>query len=106
MSLVDAALPMVYVRAEELGADATLLGPELDSDAALQATLEEIRCHGAVLFGMAKDVDDAHTRVRAAPKIAMVAPPATYTSSSGKTVAADQIDVVGRAISMENRCRV
>jgi 2-methylaconitate cis-trans-isomerase PrpF len=35
----------------------------------------------------------------------MVAPPATYPSSSGKTVAAHQIDLLARAISMQNTHR-
>ena len=105
ISIVDAAIPMVYVRAEELEADATKLGPELDSDRELQARLEEIRCHAAVLLGLAEDIETAHTQVKAIPKVAMVATPAPYTTSSGKSLAADQIDVLGRAISMENTHR-
>ncbi len=105
ISIVDAAIPMVYVRAEELGADATKLGLELDSDRELQARLEEIRCHAAVLLGLAADIETAHAQVKATPKVAMVAPPAPYTTSSGKSLAVDQIDLVGRAISMENTHR-
>lgn len=105
ISIVDAALPMVYVRAQELAADATRLAPELDSDKTLQATLEEIRCHGAVLLGLATSLDDAHERVKGVPKIAIVAPPASYRSSSGRTVAAESMDLVARAISMENTHR-
>lgn len=105
ISIVDAAIPMVYVRAEELGADATRLGPELDSDQELQQSLEEIRCQAAVLLALAASLEDAHTRVKAVPKVAMVAAPAPYTSSSGKLISIDQIDVVGRAISMENTHR-
>ncbi|MGE3538545.1 MAG: 2-methylaconitate cis-trans isomerase PrpF family protein [Candidatus Tectimicrobiota bacterium] len=105
ISIVDAALPMVYVRAAELGADATRLAPELDRDRALQAVLEEIRCHAAVLLGLAGTLEEAHEKVKAVPKIAMVAPPAGYQSSSGKTVAVERIDLVARAISMENTHR-
>lgn len=105
ISIVDAALPMVYVRAAELGADATRLAPELDSDRALQATLEEIRCHAAVLLGLAPSLEVAHDQVKAVPKIAIVAPPAAYSSSSGRPVAIEYIDLVARAISMENTHR-
>ena len=105
ISLVDAAIPMVYVRAEELGVDATRLAPELDSDRGLQTLLEDIRCHSAVLFGLAANPEEAHTNVKAIPKIALVAPPATYQSSSGKTIATTDIDVIARAISMENTHR-
>src|SRR5262249_61201010 len=75
ISIVDAALPMVYVRAAELGAEATRLAPELDRDRALQATLEEIRCHAAVLLGLAQAPEVAHEKEKAVPKIAIVAPP-------------------------------
>ena len=105
VSLVDAALPMVYVRATELGADATLPAPELDADNDLQAALEEIRCRAAVLFGLADDVEQAAETVKAIPKVALVAPPADYASSAGKAIASDLVDVVARAISMGNTHR-
>ena len=105
VSLVDAALPMVYVRAAELGADATRSAPELDADTGLQAVLEEIRCRAAVLFGLADDVERATETVKAVPKVALVAPPADYVSSAGKAVDADRVDVVARAISMRNTHR-
>ena len=105
VSLVDAALPMVYVRAEELGADATLLAPQLDTDTGLQALLEDIRCRAAVLLGLADDVQQASETVKAVPKIALVAPPADYVSSAGKAIAAERIDLVARAISMRSTHR-
>ena len=105
VSLVDAALPMVYVRASELGADATLPAPELDADTGLQAVLEEIRCRAAVLFGLADDIEQATEMVKAVPKVALVAPPADYSSSAGKAIASDLIDLVARAISMGNTHR-
>lgn len=105
VSLVDAALPMVYVRAADLGADPTLLAPELDADTGLQDVLEEIRCRAAVLFGLADDVQQAAETVKAVPKVALVAPPADYTSSAGKAINSDLIDVVARAISMGNTHR-
>jgi len=105
ISIVDAALPMVYVRAAELGADATRLAPELDRDQALQASLEEIRCHAAVLLGLAQTIEIAHESVKAIPKIAIVAPPAAYHSSSGRSITVEHIDLVARAISMENTHR-
>ena len=105
VSLVDAALPMVYVRAEELGVDARRLPPDLDGDADLQALLEEIRGRGAILFGLAESLEHARDTVKAIPKIAMVAPPVSYQSSSGTTIVAEQIDLVARAISMRNTHR-
>ena len=105
ISIVDAALPMVYVRAAELGADATRLAPELDSDHALQAVREEIRCRADVLLGLDRTAEEAKDKIKAVAKIALVAPPASYQSSSGKTVAVERLDLVARAISMENTHR-
>ena len=106
VSIVDAALPAIFVRAGEAGADACQLAPELDADVALQKTLEEIRCRAAVRLGLAADPNDAHERVQHTPKVVLVAPPAGYVSSSGRPVEADAIDVVVRAISMRTTHRM
>lgn len=105
ISVVDAAIPTVYVRAEELGAEATRSAPDLDNDRALQALLEEIRCRGALLLGLATSIEEAQEKVKAIPKIALVAAPVRYQSSSGRTIAAEEIDLVARAISMGNTHR-
>ena len=105
VSVVDAAIPTVFVRAEELCVDARRLAPDLDTERAVQELLEEIRCHGAVLCGMAENPEQAHTHSQGAPKIALVAPPAAYESSGGKWVEVDHIDVLARAISMGNTHR-
>lgn len=105
VSIVDAAIPAIFVRAEEAGADACQLAPELDADIALQKTLEEIRCWAAVRLGLAPDPEYAHERVQHTPKVVLVAPPAGYVSSSGRAVETDDIDVVVWAISMRTTHR-
>lgn len=105
VSVVDAAIPTIFVRAEEVGADVRRLAPELDGDQSLQARLEDIRCRGAVLLGLAASPEDAHTKSPAAPKIALVAPPAGYRTSGGRDIEAGQMDVLARAISMGNTHR-
>ena len=105
LSLVDAAIPTVFVRAEELAVDARRLAADLDAEGALQELLEEIRCHGAVLLGLAENIESAHTHSPGVPKIAMVAPPASYESSGGKCVDVEHIDLLARAISMGNTHR-
>ena len=105
LSLVDAAIPTVFVRAEELAVDARRLAADLDGEGALQELLEEIRCHGAVLLGLAENIESAHTHSPGVPKIVMVAPPASYESSGGKCVDVEHIDLLARAISMGNTHR-
>lgn len=105
ISVVDAAIPTVFVRAQELDVDARRLSQELDRERAVQEKLEAIRCQGAVLCGMAESIEHAHTHSQGAPKIALVAPPAAYQSSGGKWVDAGHIDLLARAISMGNTHR-
>ena len=50
-------------------------------------------------MGLIKDVSEA-TQRQHTPKIAFVAPPASYTASSGKEVAGSDIDLLVRALSM------
>jgi len=60
---------------------------------------ETIRAHGAIRMGLIKDVEEAVGRQHT-PKVAFVAKPITYTSSSDKSVAAEDIDLLVRAMSM------
>jgi 2-methylaconitate cis-trans-isomerase PrpF len=100
VSLVDAAAPMVFVLAEELGARATESPQDLDANQALQEWLEEIRAQAAVHLGMAESVVQARETVKAVPKIAMVAPSDAYRTTRATPVGADQVDLVSRMISM------
>jgi methylitaconate Delta-isomerase len=100
VSLVDAAAPMVFVLAKELGATATELPQDLDANRALQELLEDIRAQAAVTLGMADSVAQARDKVKAVPKIAMVAPPTSYHTTRGTPIGAEQVDLVSRMISM------
>jgi 2-methylaconitate cis-trans-isomerase PrpF len=100
VSLVDAAAPMVFVLAEELGTSATELPQDLDTNHALQDLLEEIRAQAAVQLGMAESVAQARDKVKAIPKIAIVAPPTASRTTRDTPIGADQVDLVSRMISM------
>jgi 2-methylaconitate cis-trans-isomerase PrpF len=100
VSLVDAAAPMVFLLAEEVGANATELPQDLDTNHALQELLEDIRAHAAVQLGMATSAAQAREQVKAFPKIAMVAPPSAFRTTRNTPISADQVDLVSRMISM------
>jgi 2-methylaconitate cis-trans-isomerase PrpF len=100
VSLVDAAIPMVFVPAEALGASATELPQDLDAQQTLQELLEDIRTQAAVHLGLAESVAQARDKVKAVPKIAMVAAPAAYQTTRGTPMGAEQVDLVSRMISM------
>jgi 2-methylaconitate cis-trans-isomerase PrpF len=99
-SIVDAAAPMVFVPAEELGASATELPQDLDANHALQHLLEEIRARAAVQLGMAGSIAQAREKVKAIPKIAMVAPPTSYRTTRDASIGPEQVDLASRMISM------
>lgn len=100
VSIVDAANPMVFVRAADLGSDATERPEEVDANLPLHAALEEIRDHTAVRLGLAPDAATAHTDAKAIPKVVMVAPPAGYRTTGGVELPADRIDLTARMLSM------
>ncbi|MCI0582506.1 MAG: 3-methylitaconate isomerase, partial [Chloroflexi bacterium] len=100
VSIVDAANPMVFVRATDIGASATELPEAIDQDERLHATLDEIRDHAAVRVGLARTPDEAHERAKSIPKVVMVAPPADYVTTRGTFVRAESVDVVTRMLSV------
>ena len=98
-SMITAGIPTVFVNAADIGFDGTELQPAINTDKALLARLEAIRVAGALAMGLIKTPEEAATRQHT-PKIAWVAPAADYTSSAGKAIAAADIDLNVRAMSM------
>ena len=99
-SLVDAANPFVFVRANDLGLEGTELPGQIDSDAGLMNRLEQIRAAATVKMGMARDVAEATQKVRSVPKVAFVSAPAEYKTVNGLVIKVDEVDVVVRMLSM------
>src|SRR5690606_8740553 len=79
--------------------DGTELQPAINEDPAALAKLEAIRVAGALRMGLIRTPEEALKRQHT-PKVAFVAPPKDYVSSSGKPVAAGDIDLNVRALSM------
>lgn len=71
----------------------------INSDATALARFESIRAHGALHMGIISHIDDAAKRQHT-PKVAFVAKPAGCVSSSGKQVAAGDVDLLARVMSM------
>lgn len=98
-TMINAGIPTVFVNAKDIGYTGTELQDAINSDAKALAMFETIRAHGALRMGLIKSLDEAATRQHT-PKVAFVAPPASYTASSGKSVQAVDIDLCVRALSM------
>lgn len=98
-TLINAGIPTIFVNAADIGYQGSELQDAINNSAEALQMFETIRAHGAVKMGLIRDVAEAATRQHT-PKVAFVAPPQTYTASSGKIIDAAQIDLRVRALSM------
>ncbi len=98
-TLITAGIPTVFVNATDIGFDGTELQPAINEDRAALAKLEAIRVAGALRMGLIRTPEEAATRQHT-PKVAFVAPAKAYVASSGKKIAASDIDLNVRAVSM------
>lgn len=98
-TMINAGIPTIFVNAEAIGYTGTELQDAINSDAKALAKFEAIRTAGALRMGLIKTPEEAQKRQHT-PKIAFVAKPVTYVSSSGKTVNSSDIDLLVRAMSM------
>jgi 2-methylaconitate isomerase len=98
-TMINAGIPTVFVRAADLGYTGAELQDAINGDPKALAMFETIRAHGAVRMGLIAHVSDAAKRQHT-PKVAFVAPAADYVASSGKRIAAGEIDLLVRALSM------
>ncbi|WP_312534191.1 2-methylaconitate cis-trans isomerase PrpF [Acinetobacter variabilis] len=99
VTMINAGIPTVFLKAEDLGYNGTELQDHINNDAAALVKFETIRAYAAQQMGLIQDINEAVTRQHT-PKIAFVAPPKTYTSSSGKEVTEADSDILVRALSM------
>ena len=100
VSIVDAANPLVFVKAKDLGISGVELPAQVDSNPELLRKLESIRSAAAVKIGLASNCTEATKKSPALPKMAFVSPPCDYTSVPGFTVKESEIDLVARIMSM------
>ncbi|WP_144155052.1 2-methylaconitate cis-trans isomerase PrpF [Paraburkholderia sp. BCC1885] len=98
-TMINAGIPTIFVDAEAIGYQGTELQDAINGDDKALAKFETIRAHGALRMGLIKHLDEIATRQHT-PKVAFVAKPRGYVASSGKQVAAGDVDLLVRAMSM------
>jgi hypothetical protein len=98
-TMINAGIPTIFVNAEAIGYTGIELQNAINDDARALAMFEKIRAYGALRMGLIKHLDEAAKRQHT-PKIAFVAKPSGYVASSGKQVAAGDVDLLVRALSM------
>ncbi|MCA1857885.1 2-methylaconitate cis-trans isomerase PrpF [Massilia oculi] len=98
-TMINAGIPTIFVQADAIGYLGTELQEAINGDPRALAMFETIRAHGALRMGLISSIEEAARRQHT-PKVAFVAPPASYQASSGKQVDAGDIDLLVRALSM------
>ncbi|MBE9550409.1 MAG: 2-methylaconitate cis-trans isomerase PrpF, partial [Proteobacteria bacterium] len=98
-TMINAGIPTVFLNAEDIGYTGIELQEAINNDDKALTMFETIRACAAVRMGLIENVAAAASRQHT-PKVAFVAKPRDYTSSSGKQVRAADIDLNVRALSM------
>ena len=101
VSIVDAANPLVFVKAKDIGLKGTELPSELDNNPEKLALLETIRGLAAVKLGLISDYTKSAWETPGIPKMTFVAEAATYKTVNGATITEDKIDLLSRMMSMQ-----
>ena len=101
VSIVDAANPVVFLSAEELGVDPTILPKELEANVAVTDVLEEVRCIVAEWLGLVEDRKDGTRLSPGLPKVGFVARPRAYRTTVGVEIPESEIDLTARLMSVQ-----
>lgn len=98
-TMINAGIPTIFINAEDIGYKGTELQGAINGDPKALLMFETIRAYGALRMGLISNIDEAAKRQHT-PKVAFVAKPADYVASSGKAIAAGDVDLLVRALSM------
>ena len=98
-TMITAGIPTVFVNAGDIGYAGTELREQINSDPKQLERFERIRVAGALRMGLIKAPEEAQQRQHT-PKVAFVSPPKDYVASSGRRIAAGEVDLLVRALSM------
>ena len=98
-TLINAGIPALFVHADDIGYFGTELQEAVNHDGKALSQLEAIRAQGALKMGLIQHIDEAASRQHT-PKLAFVARPENYMTSSGKPVRVEDINLLVRAMSM------
>lgn len=98
-TMINAGIPTIFINASDINYTGTELQDVINGNEQALTMFETIRAHGALRMGLIDNIEEAASRQHT-PKVAFVAGPCAYTSSSGKSIAHDDIDLLVRALSM------
>ncbi len=100
VSVVDAAIPVVFMRAEKLGLQGTETPEQIEQNRELMDTIEQIRGRVAERIGLVDNWEQAAVKSPYTPFFAMVSPAQDYRTFDGTEVSSGEIDLVSRLVFM------
>ena len=98
VSIIDAATPLVYLLAEDIGLKGTETPDELDAQVDKMNLIQKIRRKSAHIIGLSKSEDDAPMNT---PRIGIVTSAKDYVSLDGTKINSKDQDITTRMFSME-----
>ncbi|MBQ6481524.1 MAG: PrpF protein [Anaerolineaceae bacterium] len=101
VSIVDAANPLVFAKAKDLGLTGKELPDDLNADAEKLDLLEKVRGLAAVKLGLIDDYTQSAWETPGIPKMTFVAEADDYETPDGKKISKDEIDLLSHMMSMQ-----
>ncbi len=101
VSIVDAANPLVFVKAKDLGLSGRELPDELNASQEKLDLLERVRGMAAVKLGLIEDYTRSAWDTPGIPKMTFVSEAETYVTADGKEIPKENIDLLSRMMSMQ-----
>ena len=101
VSIVDAANPLMFLRAEDLGLEGGELPDDVNARADVLDHVERIRGACAVMLGLCERAEDAATASPVIPFPSIVSAPARTMTAKGIELGAYDMDIRARAFSMQ-----
>lgn len=100
VSIIDAANPLVFVKAEDLGLSGQELPDELNACREKLELLETVRGLAAVKLGLIEDYTRSSWDTPGIPKMTFVSEAKSYLTAEGVEIAKNHIDLLSRMMSM------
>jgi len=101
VSIIDAANPLVFVKAKDLGLSGKELPEELNASQEKLDLLERVRGMAAVKLGLIEDYARSAWDTPGIPKMTFVAEAETYVTTDGREIPGENIDLLSRMMSMQ-----
>jgi 2-methylaconitate cis-trans-isomerase PrpF len=97
VSLVDAAVPAIFVRAADVGLTSCELPHDSERDPRILAVMDEVRVQGALMMNLAPNAEAVSPAV---PKVGIVAGPTEYQTIAGESIQGGDCDLMARTLAL------